>query len=40
MNFSITFMEILIWGALAWTLAGAICLLVMLLKDWKNKSIW
>jgi len=40
MTFSLFFVEILIWGGLSWTLAGAICLLTLLVRDWKKKEIW
>lgn len=33
-------MQILIWASLIWTLLGALCLIAMLLKDWKDQSIW
>jgi hypothetical protein len=39
-NFPLLFIQILIWGALIWTLAGAVTLIILLIKDWKNKSIW
>ncbi len=38
--FPATFLEILIYGALAWTGLGAIVLLTLLLKDHRKRSIW
>ncbi len=40
MNFSQIFLEVLIWGALVWTLLGALVLVALLVNDWKNGRIW
>lgn len=38
--FSPTFLHYLILTALVWTGAGALTLLVLLFKDWKNGTLW
>lgn len=40
MSFSQSFMEILVWGALVWTLLGAVVLIGLLIKDALKKDIW
>jgi hypothetical protein len=40
MNFPFLLFEFLIWGALAWTLLGAIVLLILLIRDTLKGKIW
>jgi hypothetical protein len=34
------FVTALIWLALIWTGAGVVVLIGMIVKDWKDKSVW
>lgn len=38
--FSETFLFYLIVTALSWTGLGALTLIILLIKDWKNKELW
>ncbi len=38
--FSTTFISILIIGSLIWTALGAITLLILILRDHRNRNIW
>jgi hypothetical protein len=38
--FSAEFLKLLVIVALTWTGIGALALLLMLFKDWKNKELW
>jgi len=40
MSFSQSFMEILVWAALVWTLLGAVVLIGLLIKDAMKKDVW
>lgn len=40
MNFSLGIFEILIGGALAWTLIGALVLTILLIRDMRKGEIW
>ncbi|MEO0454219.1 MAG: hypothetical protein AAFY98_08795 [Verrucomicrobiota bacterium] len=40
MNFSLLSMEVLVWGALVWTLLNCFILLALLLKDYLKGEIW
>jgi hypothetical protein len=35
-----SFFHILVYGSLIWTGLGAVVLIILLLKDYKNKKIW
>jgi len=34
------FIRVLVYVALAWTVLGAVALLALLLKDFKDKNLW
>ncbi len=38
--FSLLFVQILVWLALAWTLAGAVTLIILLIIDIMKGEIW
>ena len=38
--FSESFLHVLIVTALLWTALGAMALIVLLFKDWKNGTLW
>tara|TARA_R110002096_G_scaffold4501_29_gene21251 strand:+ start:3687 stop:3806 length:120 start_codon:yes stop_codon:yes gene_type:complete len=38
--FSASFLQFLIVMALLWTTTGALALILLLIRDWKNKTLW
>jgi hypothetical protein len=38
--FSLTFLQFLIILALAWTALGVLALISMLIRDWKQGTLW
>lgn len=38
--FTQAFLQFLIVAALAWTTLGVVCLLALLVRDWKNGTLW
>lgn len=38
--FSSGFLQFIVLGGLVWTGAGVVALILLLVKDWKNKELW